>query len=328
MYTKRSPNTFILLILVAFLCLFPLAQALGTTPKAYCKQNYMAKKKAWLKETKAERISRKLAARRPNPEGYCPLYRDDFVYFNTRVWSRGLEDDTPGSDKGLIWNRETGGAHLLNDNYAGYITDEDTYIQDGALHLANQARSYEGTDPAGSFDYTTGWVNSMGKLKFNGTRRAVRVELRAKFPVGTDVWPAIWLVTDERHWPPEIDIWEYFGKFFNVNNKVDMMALRYIYGTWQDKEDLSEEIIGFDGLYDLTQWHVYGWEWTENHMHWYLDGELIHSFTRDVDIPFDAWPDEDFSLVMNNGVMTVNAGKGAVYPNYLVIDYIDIWQEH
>jgi beta-glucanase (GH16 family) len=326
MYTKRSTRTCILLILVTFIRLSAELQACEKKPGDSSTLNTGAKQKMLLTETKAERISRMQADRRSTPEGYCALYRDDFVYFNENTWSRGLEDDTPGSDKALIWNPQTGGAHLLNDNYAGYITDEDAYIDSGALHLRNQARSFQGDDPAGTFDYTSGWVNSLGKLKFNGTHRAVFIELQAKFPVGYDVWPAIWLVTDARRWPPEIDIWEYFGKFFTVDAKVDMMALRYIYGHWQDKEDLSKELVGFDAQYDISEWHRYGWEWTDSHMRWFVDGKLIHTFTRGDEIPHEEWPDEDFSLVMNNGVMRVNAGAGAVYPNHLVIDYIDIWQ--
>ena len=259
------------------------------------------------------------------PDGYELLYRDDFDSFNSAVWSRGLEDDTPDSDKGLIWNRNTGGAHLLNDNYAGYITDEDSYVEEGSLYLRNQERGYIGTDPEGNFEYTSGWVNSTGKLLFNGTQRSVYIELKAQFPIGADVWPAIWLVTDAPHWPPEVDIWEYFGRFFTYRD--DVMALRYIYGEWNDKEDNSKEIRPFHATYDASAWHVYGWEWTSESMKWYLDGELIHTLAKGIDIPEADWPDEDFAVVMNNGIMSVNAGAGAVYPNYLKIDYFDIFQE-
>lgn len=48
------------------------------------------------------------------------------------------------------------GQHLLNHEYSGYITEEDTYIEDGNLVLRNQKRTYTGTSPEGSFDYTSG----------------------------------------------------------------------------------------------------------------------------------------------------------------------------
>ena len=72
------------------------------------------------------------------------------------------------------------GDHLLGWQYAGYVTEEDTFVEDGALVLRNQKRSYEGQSPAGHFDYTSGWVMSMHKVHFNKGY----LEIRAQFPTG------------------------------------------------------------------------------------------------------------------------------------------------
>ncbi|TLX78220.1 glycosyl hydrolase family protein [Labilibacter sediminis] len=278
-------------------------------------------------QTKAQRVA---------PVGYEEWISDDFNTFNSSLWSRGLEDDTPGSDKKLIWNNTTGGSGLLNDNYAGYITNEDSYVENGALMLRNQQRVYQGTDPAAQFNYTSGWINSCGKVLINGTERGVCLKLRAKFPVGKEVWPAIWLVTDAPHWPPEIDIWEYFGQFFNSTNKQELMALRFIYGHWTDPTNVKHELLSFDSTYDLTQWHEYSWEWTSEAMIWKIDGDIIGTMTNGVAdsgswpnkvIPSEEWPNEDFALVINNGIMSTLAGQGATtYPNYLSLDWLDIYR--
>ena len=119
----------------------------------------------------------------------------------------------------MIWNQHTGGRHLLNDNYAGYITDQNTFVENGQLFLQNKKETIQGVDPVGTFEYTTGWINSLQKINFNGTQKGIYIDIRCKFPTGDKVWPAIWLIDDSpnRTWPPEIDIWEYFGKFFNTN---------------------------------------------------------------------------------------------------------------
>ena len=72
------------------------------------------------------------------------------------------------------------GDHLLGWQYDGYITEEDTFVEDGALVLRNQKRSYEGESPEGQFDYTSGWVMSMHRVHFNKGY----VEVRAQFPSG------------------------------------------------------------------------------------------------------------------------------------------------
>jgi hypothetical protein len=91
-------------------------------------------------------LSCPVLSQRTVPDGYDLMISDDFDSINSVYWSRGLQDDTPGSDKGLIWNKITGGTNLLNDNHAGYITDEDSYVENGVLFLRNQERVYQGTD--------------------------------------------------------------------------------------------------------------------------------------------------------------------------------------
>ena len=72
------------------------------------------------------------------------------------------------------------GDHLLNMKNAAYITEEDTYVEDGALVLRNQKRPYQGQSPQGEFDYTTGMVMSMHRVHFNKGY----VETRAQWPSG------------------------------------------------------------------------------------------------------------------------------------------------
>ena len=99
------------------------------------------------------------------PEGYTKIWEDHFdeATINSANWTSGtlrdLEsgDIVPGAD----------GDHLLKDKYSGYMTEEDSYIEDKALVLRNQKRSYKGTSPAGDYEYTSGWVMSMHKVHFN-----------------------------------------------------------------------------------------------------------------------------------------------------------------
>ena len=141
------------------------------------------------------------------PDGYQLIVRDEFESFDSTHWSKGLKNDVDEQIR-MIWNQHTGGENLLNDNYAGYILDENTYVENGYLFLQNRKETVQGIDPVGTFDYTTGWINSLHKINFNGTQKGIYLEVKAKFPIGDKVWPAIWLIDDSenRTWPPEIDI--------------------------------------------------------------------------------------------------------------------------
>jgi len=141
------------------------------------------------------------------PDGYKLSWRDDFggPDIDTTNWSRGLVYDQDPSLH-VVWNPRTGGPHLLNDNYEGYILDEDSYIEDGKLVLANREHSppIQGTAPAGDHHYSTGWVNSLRKRYFDGSKKPLYLEVKAQFPEGLKVWPAIWLVSERLVWPPEV----------------------------------------------------------------------------------------------------------------------------
>jgi hypothetical protein len=342
------------------------------------------------------------------PSGYVRTFGDHFTSFDSSSWTRGLFDEAgnghqvsrnprPNGSANTTWSG--GGENTLNqDNYGGYITDEDTFVTDGALFLQNQKRNY--TDPAGNdpevwdpqpgdpwysqrpnnwpwdennprpdyFEYTSGWINAYNKVEFNGTQRGVYIEVRAKWPTGKNVWPAIW-ATGRQSWPPEIDIWEYFGWDWNDNFQ-DHMFMRYIYATstfqpWINKDDQSAFIDDFMQRYSdaspmtmnlrrknqkngpnlrtyekttggPNSWMTMGFQWTDTEMKWWIDGVLVHTKGRgtggDQQVPSQFWPDVSMALTLNNGIL-IRAGDGdssdpyiSEFPNYLVIDYVSIWE--
>ena len=100
------------------------------------------------------------------PQNYSLIKEDNFNSFNTENWSKGLTHDSDPTIR-MKWNKNTGGENLLNDNYAGYLMDNNVYVKDGMLYLENKKESISGTDPVGEFNYSTGWINSLQKINFN-----------------------------------------------------------------------------------------------------------------------------------------------------------------
>ncbi len=251
------------------------------------------------------------------PEGYTKIWEDNFY---------GSSIDTSNWVVASLRDPETGdlvpgatGDYLLNTNYAGYITEEDTYIEDSCLVLRNQKRLYQGTNPEGTYNYTSGWVMSMHRVSFNKGY----LEIRAKFPSGDKVWPAAWLIAEDLVWGPEWDMWEYFG-YNSEEDGEDLMGCHLCYGEYPNTMWSSYFIQDFDEIYDSESWHIYGFQWCSNHARWYIDGEIVRTLPS-TDIP--DWPNEAMYIVLNNGQKEASPDNDSNWPNYFIIDYVALYKK-
>jgi hypothetical protein len=76
-------------------------------------------------------------------------------------------------------------------------------------------------------------------------------------------------------------------------------------------------------------------------MIWSIDDVEVHRKTKDIDhaypdaadnatenglVPYDYWPDLPMALVINNGLMSAVEEGDTPFPNYLVIDYLELYQ--
>ena len=245
--------------------------------------------------------------------GYSLVWEDNFDTFNSSNWSVGMRDSNTGD---LIPGAH--GDYLLAPGYDAYVTAEDTYVSGGSLVLRNQKRTYTGISPAGTYSYTTGWVNSMHKVYLNKGY----IEVRAQFPSGDKVWPAIWLCAEDLVWGPEWDLWEYFGYRSEVG--YDNMGMHLAYGTSPNIIWSSFWLGKYDATYNCEAWHVYGFEWTATYAKWYIDGVEVRMLNNTIKT---SWPNENMYLVLNNETQTSASDATTTWPNSLIIDYIQIYQK-
>ena len=267
-----------------------------------------------------------LPAARYVPDDYSFVWGDHFsgTELNTNNWFIGMKnpdsgDVIPGADN----PNNGGGDFLLNNKYDGYVTQEDSFVQDGSLILRNQKRSYSGLSPARDFDYTSGWVTSMQKVFFNKGY----IEVRAKFPKGSKVWPAIWLVSEDLVWGPEWDLWEYFG-YVDPTIGYDAMGTHLFTGSWETPFWDYNYIRNYDQNYDADNWHTYGWEWTDEYAKWWVNGKLVNTLYKNQSRRPELWPDENMYIILNNGVRAAApTSSTTIWPNQLEIDYIELYQK-
>lgn len=274
-------------------------------------------------------------AQRDIPEGYRVILSDDFneTVLDPDIWTKGLWG---AQDAHLFPNKNKGGGrNRINDNFAGYVVDSNAVIANGYLELHNVKETIAGSDPDLTLNFTNAMINTLGKVKFNGSRNPIRIKMRAKFPVGSDVWPSLWLVA-QYDWPPEIDVWEYFGQWFVWGSR-DLMKLSWIYGSNFNKGgEVSWKYLDFDDAFSIDEFHVYDFEWNDQYMISKIDGTEFSRLTRggsgEYGIPDDLWPDtiSEYSIVVQNGrMMAVVDQKGLANSksNVFIIDYIDVYEK-
>ncbi len=186
----------------------------------------------------------------PKEGSFQLLFQDDFDHFDEARWSRGT--------------------HTFTENDAQF-SEEMVTIENGLLKISlahADGRSSEGRPYLG------------GEVRTNETFIYGRFETRAKFARGSGVVSSLFTFYD--HWSDpeleedwnEIDI-EVLGGF------PDSVHFNLILLSEADFRKTYEAPLGVE--FDPTaDFHEYAIEWLPHVVHFYVDGELVHSQTEDV----------------------------------------------
>lgn len=248
------------------------------------------------------------------------------------VWAeefnyRGLPDPTK-------WTYEIG--HIRNREKQYYTGPrlENVLVKKGKLYIKGQKEVYtnefyiQGSDDwrnsSPVADYTSGCIITDGISAW----KYGRIEVKAKLPRGHGIWPAIWMMGENRSevgWPMcgEIDIMEFVGK-----------EPEKVFGTvhFPGKEGARTSSNGGTSIRKTLsrKFHLYAIEWNEERIDFFLDNEKYHSFSLDL-----AGDGED-NPFRKPHYLLINLAMGAdwpgpiddeVLPQQFVIDYVRIYQK-
>ena len=86
----------------------------------------------------------------------------------------------------------------------------------------------------------------------------------------------------------------------------------------------------YDQNYDADNWHIYGWEWTDEYAKWWINGKLVNILYKNQSRRPELWPDENMYIILNNGVRAAAPASdtSTIWPNQLEIDYIELYQKN
>lgn len=147
--------------------------------------------------------------------------------------------------------------------------EKNVRVRNGQLELIAVPEDFGGRN------FTSGRVHASGPGWTYGW-----FEARARLTKGMHLWPAVWLIpTDGAYgpWPRsgEIDIMEARGQ-----NVAEIESTIHYGSSRRDRGKIGSAMIDFP--FDFSQeFHVFGFEWTNQSMRWFLDGVLYFQTSTD-----------------------------------------------
>lgn len=153
-----------------------------------------------------------------------------------------------------------------------------------------------------------------------------KIEARIKTPYGPGIWPAFWMLGDKINtvsWPQcgEIDIMELKGHIPNV-------VYGTLHGPGYSGGNAKTKAYGLQNARFDQDFHVFGVEWQENQIDFFVDGYLYHR-VKSSDVSGEWVYNHPFFLILNVAVGGNFVGfptDGTSFPQSMYIDYVRVYK--
>lgn len=235
----------------------------------------------------------------------------------TLVWSD--EFDVNGLPDEKKWNFEVGKAKYNNEPQYHTRDPKNVRVEDGKLIITVRLEEVDGVKK-----YTSARINTEGKCLFTGGR----IEARAKLPKGRGVWPAFWMLGQNKSqvgWPAcgEIDIMEYVGHFPNIlQANVHTSDYNHTKGTGRGGRLTYEK--------PYEDFHIYAVEWYPDRMDFYFDDNMFFS-CKNKGEGIGEWPFTAPQYLILNLALKNNWPAGqpglddSIFPQEFIVDYVRVY---
>ncbi len=197
------------------------------------------------------------------------------------------------------------------------------FIRDGHFVARAVPNPYTATDDV---PMITGGIKSMGKFSFTYGK----VECRLKTNPYSGNFPALWMMPEDQSagWPVcgEIDIWEAIN--------TETISYHTIHTNWTfNLGNKWNPTSSFTHYASQSEYHIYGFEWDETSLKWYVDGYLVGTYNKSTSqstLDKGQWPyDKAFHLILNqsvgDGSWAHNADTNHTYET--VFDWVRVYQK-
>jgi beta-glucanase (GH16 family) len=153
----------------------------------------------------------------------------------------------------------TGCRNFGNPEYEWYLPSQDR-VYGGVLHLIARRTPTAGKTPNGSpeqYACRSGMVTTYPRLRF----MYGYLQVVARIPAASGLWPALWLAAADLKWPPEMDMLESWGP------TPWAAAFFHPVGARPIERRISPKL--------AAGWHTFALSWTRRTLRWLVDGKVI-----------------------------------------------------
>lgn len=201
-----------------------------------------------------------------------------------------------------------------NDSFNGTLQQYkpgNVYIDPTTGDLILEGRNTGGGNVSTGV-YTSGMIASWNAFSF----KYGYIEGKLSVPGGKGLWPAFWTLLTTYPSSDELDIVEIFE-----DPTVLHRGLHY-----ENPPTVKQSDGGQTTVFPTNQgYHYFGLEWTQQHINWYYDGQLLLSITATNEFPHDV-----MYILLNlaiGGIVTSGPPDSTVpFPVKYRAEYIRLWQ--
>lgn len=254
------------------------------------------------------------------------------------VWSD--EFDYEGQPDPAVWSHENG---FVRNNEHQWYRPENAVCKNGCLTIYGRKEKVENTRYIAESpdwrknrkyaEYTSSCIKTIGKKEF----QYGRFEIRAKIPVASGAWPAIWTLGSSMEWPScgEIDVMEYY----QVKGEPHILA-NTAWGTdkrfdaaWNSVKIPFSIFTAKDNTW-ADKFHIWRMDWDKDAIRLFIDDELVNEAL--LENTYNGIPGEKKNpfrqphyLLLNLAIGGDNGGipDDKAFPLKYEIDYVRVYQK-
>lgn len=235
-------------------------------------------------------------------EGYKNTFNDDFDAIS---WS-------PLKDKNWIVGEHWGKVHPKKLNM--YYGEPKIVDSCGIFSVKYNPKNFKVEGNVVNIPFETSLLSSYYSFK----QTYGRFECRCTLPKEKYAWPAFWMWGNP--WPPEIDIFECYGRETGKDIVRQEISLHTDNGN-----TLKALKIKIDKYKNMTNFHEFAFEWSDKKLEFFLNGVKVCKITNKAMVNYfntEQW------LIINHGIQRHITEKDKDYYSEFKVDYIRVYEKN